>query len=91
MSQSVAETNQAVASQLSNNLSRLLREFSRDFERRMKITIQEVGFIRCPRAPPTAYNVTRRHAVANPPQPLCTPSPEHPPRHPARPLNANGA
>lgn len=35
MSQSVAETNQAVASQLSNNLSRLLREFSRDFERRI--------------------------------------------------------
>jgi DNA-binding MarR family transcriptional regulator len=32
---SVAETNQAVASQLSNNLSRLLREFSRDFERRI--------------------------------------------------------
>ncbi|NQX88952.1 MAG: winged helix DNA-binding protein [Halioglobus sp.] len=35
MSQSVAESNQAVASQLSNNLSRLLREFSRDFERRI--------------------------------------------------------
>ena len=35
MTQSAAETNQAVASQLSNNLSRLLREFSRDFERRI--------------------------------------------------------
>jgi DNA-binding MarR family transcriptional regulator len=35
VSQSAAETNQAVASPLSNNLSRLLREFSRDFERRI--------------------------------------------------------
>jgi len=35
VNQSVAEQNQAAASQLSNNLSRLLREFSRDFERRI--------------------------------------------------------
>lgn len=35
MSQSVAEQNQAVASHLSNNLSRLLKEFSKDFERRI--------------------------------------------------------
>jgi len=35
VNRSVAEQNQAVASQLSNNLSRLLREFSRDFERRI--------------------------------------------------------
>lgn len=35
MSKSVAENNQAIASPLSNNLSRLLREFTRDFERRI--------------------------------------------------------
>ena len=35
VNQSVAEINQAAASQLSNNLPRLLREFSRDFERRI--------------------------------------------------------
>lgn len=35
MKQSVAEQNQAVACQLSNNLSRLLREFSRNFEQRI--------------------------------------------------------
>ncbi|MEZ5501948.1 MAG: MarR family transcriptional regulator [Halioglobus sp.] len=35
MNQSVAEKNQAIAYQLSNNLSRLLREFYRDFERRI--------------------------------------------------------
>jgi DNA-binding MarR family transcriptional regulator len=33
--QSIAEKNQASASLLSNNLARLLREFSRDFERRI--------------------------------------------------------
>ena len=36
MDQSVAEQNQAAASLLSNNLPRLLREFSRDFERRIR-------------------------------------------------------
>jgi DNA-binding MarR family transcriptional regulator len=35
VNQSVAEKNQAIAFELSNNLSRLLREFSRDFERRI--------------------------------------------------------
>ena len=35
MKQSIAEKNQASASLLSNNLARLLREFSRDFERRI--------------------------------------------------------
>lgn len=35
MTRSVAETNQAIAYRLSNNLPRLLREFSRDFERRI--------------------------------------------------------
>jgi DNA-binding MarR family transcriptional regulator len=35
VNQSVAEKNQAIACQLSNNLPRLLREFSRDFERRI--------------------------------------------------------
>jgi len=36
VNQSVAEQNQAAASLLSNNLPRLLREFSRDFERRIR-------------------------------------------------------
>lgn len=36
MSHSVAEENQAAACLLSNNLPRLLREFSRDFERRIR-------------------------------------------------------
>lgn len=35
MNKTAAESNQAIAYQLSNNLSRLLREFSRDFERRI--------------------------------------------------------
>ena len=35
MTKTAAETNQAIAYRLSNNLSRLLREFSRDFERRI--------------------------------------------------------
>lgn len=35
MANTAAENNQAIAYQLSNNLSRLLREFSRDFERRI--------------------------------------------------------
>ncbi len=35
MNKSVAQNNQASAFELSNNLSRLLREFSRDFERRI--------------------------------------------------------
>jgi MarR family transcriptional regulator, temperature-dependent positive regulator of motility len=35
VNKSVAENNQAIAYPLSNNLSRLLREFARDFERRI--------------------------------------------------------
>ena len=35
MTKTAAENNQAIAYHLSNNLSRLLREFSRDFERRI--------------------------------------------------------
>ena len=35
MNKTTAENNQAIAFLLSNNLSRLLREFSRDFERRI--------------------------------------------------------
>ena len=35
MSETAAENNQAIASKLSNNLPRLLREFSRDFDRRI--------------------------------------------------------
>lgn len=35
MSKTAAENNQAIASRLSNNLARLLREFSRDFDRRI--------------------------------------------------------
>lgn len=35
MTRTAAENNQAIAYGLSNNLSRLLREFSRDFERRI--------------------------------------------------------
>ncbi|CAA0118727.1 Transcriptional regulator SlyA [Halioglobus japonicus] len=35
MTSTAAEKNQAIAYRLSNNLSRLLREFSRDFERRI--------------------------------------------------------
>ena len=34
MNKTAAENNQAIAYRLSNNLSRLLREFARDFERR---------------------------------------------------------
>jgi DNA-binding MarR family transcriptional regulator len=39
-----AETNQAIAYRLSNNLSRLLREFSRDFERRIWQGIASRGY-----------------------------------------------
>ena len=35
MTKTAAENNQAIASQLSNNLPRLLRELSRDFDRRI--------------------------------------------------------
>lgn len=44
MTKSVAETNQAIAYQLSNNLPRLLREFSRDFERRIWEGIASRGY-----------------------------------------------
>lgn len=44
MHKSVAENNQASASALSNNLSRLLREFSRDFERRICLGLAARGY-----------------------------------------------
>ena len=44
MNKSVAEKNQASAYLLSNNLSRLLREFSRDFERRIWQGLAERGY-----------------------------------------------
>ena len=44
MTRSVAETNQAIAYRLSNNLPRLLREFSRDFERRIWDGIVKRGY-----------------------------------------------
>ena len=44
MTRSVAETNQAIAYRLSNNLPRLLREFSRDFERRIWDGIVQRGY-----------------------------------------------
>jgi DNA-binding MarR family transcriptional regulator len=40
----IAETNQDIASPLSNNLSRLLREFSRDFERRIWRALDARGY-----------------------------------------------
>ena len=43
MSKTTAETNQHIAYQLSNNLSRLLREFSRDFETRIRLLLNERG------------------------------------------------
>ncbi len=44
MTSSAAENNRAIAYRLSNNLSRLLREFSRDFERRIWHGIAARGY-----------------------------------------------
>ena len=44
MSKSVAEKNQDMASPLSNNLSRLLREFDRDFQRRLSKGLAARGY-----------------------------------------------
>lgn len=44
MHKTAAERNQAIASPLSNNLSRLLKEFSRDFERRIWQGLVERGY-----------------------------------------------
>ena len=44
MSKSVAETNQEIAYRLSNNLSRLLREFYKDFERRIFFGLADKGY-----------------------------------------------
>lgn len=44
MNKTAAENNQAIAYRLSNNLSRLLREFSRDFERRIWQGLDERGY-----------------------------------------------
>jgi DNA-binding MarR family transcriptional regulator len=44
VSQSTAETNQEIAYRLSNNLTRLLREFYKDFERRIFIGLEARGY-----------------------------------------------
>lgn len=44
MTSTTAENNQAIAYRLSNNMSRLLREFSRDFERRIWQGLDERGY-----------------------------------------------
>ena len=44
MNKTTAETNQEIAYLLSNNLSRLLREFSRDFERRIWSALSGRGY-----------------------------------------------
>ena len=44
MTSTAAKNNQAIANRLSNNLSRLLREFSRDFERRIWQGIHARGY-----------------------------------------------
>jgi len=44
VSKTIAETNQDIAYLLSNNLSRLLREFSRDFERRIWQALDARGY-----------------------------------------------
>jgi len=44
MSKSTAQQNQEIAYKLSNNLVRLLIEFSRDFEKRTLITLQARGY-----------------------------------------------
>ncbi len=41
---SIAEKNQEVAARLSNNLSRLLREFARDYERRIGHILAQQGY-----------------------------------------------
>ena len=44
MTQSIAETNRNIAFSLSNNLPRLLREFSRDYERKIYERLVERGY-----------------------------------------------
>lgn len=44
MSESTAERNQNIAFKLSNNLGRLLREFSKDFERRIWMSLADRGY-----------------------------------------------
>lgn len=44
MTKTAAENNQAIACRLSNNLPRLLREFSRDFERRIWQGLEQRGY-----------------------------------------------
>ncbi|MCB1845217.1 MAG: MarR family transcriptional regulator [Halioglobus sp.] len=44
MSKTAAQTNQDIAFGLSNNLARLLREFSKDFERRIFTGVQNRGY-----------------------------------------------
>ena len=44
VTKSTAETNREIAAGLSNNLSRLLREFSRDFERRIWRGLVQRGY-----------------------------------------------
>lgn len=44
MDKTTAEINQDIAYRLSNNLSRLLREFSRDFERRIWLALEARGY-----------------------------------------------
>ncbi len=44
MNKTTAETNREIACLLSNNLSRLLREFSRDFERRIWRALEARGY-----------------------------------------------
>lgn len=43
MQQSTAKTNQEIAYRLSNNLSRLLKEFAKDFEQRILLVLHETG------------------------------------------------
>lgn len=44
MNKSTADTNREIACRLSNNLSRLLREFSRDFEKRIWRALESRGY-----------------------------------------------
>lgn len=44
MIESISERNQNIAFRLSNNLSRLLREFSKDFERRIWMALADRGY-----------------------------------------------
>ena len=43
MAKSTAQTNQAIAFKLSNNLARLLKEFAKDFEHRVLIELHDRG------------------------------------------------